>query len=97
MEVVFLLAAEQELQEAYNWVAEYRRGKEGAFLTEVDSRLEHLKRFPLIGRVYRDRYRRLLVPRYPFGIFYVVESNRIVIHSVFDLRRSPEKLRERLP
>jgi hypothetical protein len=52
MEVVFLLAAEQELQEAYNWVAEYRRGKEQAFLTEVDSRLEHLKRFSLIGRVY---------------------------------------------
>jgi hypothetical protein len=51
MEVVFLLAAEQELQEAYNWAAEYRRGKEQAFLTEVDSRLEHLKRFPLIGRV----------------------------------------------
>jgi hypothetical protein len=26
----------------------------------------------------------------------VVESNRIVIHAIFDLRRSPEKLAERL-
>jgi toxin ParE1/3/4 len=97
MEVVFLLAAEQDLQEAYNWVAEHRRGKEHAFLTDVDSRLEDLKRFPLIGQLCRGRYRRLLIPRYPFGIFYVVESNRIVIHSIFDLRRNPEKLRERLP
>jgi len=96
MEVVFLLAAEQDLQEAYNWVAEYRPGKQKPFLSDVNSRLQHLKSFPLIGRLYRGRYRRLLIPRYPFGIFYVVESNRIVIHSIFDLRRSPQRLRERL-
>jgi toxin ParE1/3/4 len=97
MEVVFLLAAERDLQEAYNWVAEHRQGKEQSFLRDVDSRLEHVKTFPLIGRLYRGRYRRLLIPRYPFGIFYVVESNRIVIHSILDLRRSPENIRERLP
>ena len=97
MEIVFLLAAEQDLQEAYDWVTERRPGKEHSFLTDVESRLEHLKSFPLIGRVYRGRYRRLLIPRYPFGIFDVVESDRIVIHSISDLRRSPEKLRERLP
>jgi plasmid stabilization system protein ParE len=96
MEVVFLLAAEQDLQQAYNWVAEHRNGKEQSFLHDVGSRLEQLTRFPLSGRLYRGRYRRLLIPRYPFGIFYVVESNRIVVHSIFDLRRSPEKLSERL-
>ena len=96
MEVVFLLAAEQDLQHAYNWVAEHRHGKEQPFLHDVESRLEQLTRFPLSGRLYRARYRRLLIPRYPFGIFYVVESNRIVVHSIFDLRRSPEKLAERL-
>ena len=58
-------------------------------------RLEHLKKFPLIGRLYRGRYRRLLIPRYPFGIFYVVESNRIVIHAVSDLSQDPKNIRER--
>ena len=78
MEVVLLLSAERDLQEAYNWVKEHRRGKEQFFLHDVELRLEHLKRFPLIGPLYRGRYRRLLIPRYPFGIFYVVESNRIL-------------------
>ena len=40
-------------------------------------------------------YRRLLIPRYPFGIFCVVESNGIFIHAAPDLRQDPEKIRER--
>jgi toxin ParE1/3/4 len=95
MEVVLLLSAERDLQEAYNWVEEHRRGREQFFLQDVELRLEHLQKFPLIGRLYRGRYRRLLIPRYPFGIFYVVESNRIVVHAVPDLRQDPEKIRER--
>src|SRR6266478_3091198 len=91
MEVVFLLSAERDLQEAYNWVEEHRQGREQFFLQDVDLRLEHLKRFPLIGRLYRGRYRRLLIPRYPFGIFYVAESNRIVIHAILDLRQRSRK------
>ena len=82
MEVVLLLSAERDLQEAYNWVEEHRQGREQFFLRDVDLGLEHLKRFPLIGRLYRGRYRRLLIPKYAFGIFYVVESNRIVIHAI---------------
>ena len=97
MEAVFLLSAERDLQEAYNWVEEHRQGREQFFLQDVELRLEYLKRFPLIGRLYRGRYRRLLIPRYPFGIFYVVESNRIVIHAVLDLREDPEKIRQRFP
>ena len=92
MEVVLLLSAERDLQEAYNWVEEHRHGREQYFLQDVDSRLEHLKMFPLIARLYRGRYRRLLIPRYPFGIFYVVESNRIVIHAILDLRQDPEEI-----
>ena len=91
MEVVLLLSTERDLQEAYNWVEEHRPGREQFFLRDVELRLEHLKKFPLIGRLYRGRYRRLLIPRYPFGIFYVVESNRIVVHAFPDLRQDPKR------
>jgi hypothetical protein len=49
MEVVLLLSAERDLQEAYHWVEEHRRGRERFFLQDVELRLEHLKRLPLIG------------------------------------------------
>jgi hypothetical protein len=32
MEVVLLLSAERDLQEAYNWVEEHRRGERAVFL-----------------------------------------------------------------
>jgi plasmid stabilization system protein ParE len=95
MEVVFLLSAERNLQEAYDWAEEHRQGRGDVFLQDLELRLEHLKRFPLLGRVYRGRYRRLLIPKYPFGVFYVAESNRIVIHAILDLRQDPEKIRRR--
>ena len=59
MEVVLLLSAERDLQEAYNWVEEHRRGREQFFLQDVELRLEHLKRFPLMGRLYRAGLMRL--------------------------------------
>jgi hypothetical protein len=55
-----MLFAERDLQEAYNWVEEHRQGRERFFLQDVELRLEHLKRFSLIRRLYRGRYRRLL-------------------------------------
>ncbi len=54
MEVVLLISAERDLQEAYNSVEEHRQGREHNFLQYVDLRLEHLKKFPLIGWLYRD-------------------------------------------
>jgi hypothetical protein len=49
MEVVLLLSAERDLQEAYNWVEEHRRGREQFFLQDVELRLEHLQSFRLSG------------------------------------------------
>jgi hypothetical protein len=96
MEIVFLLGAEQELQEAYDRVTERRPGKEHSFLTDVESRLEHLKSSLLLGGSTEGDIADCLSQGI-HSAFYVVESDRIVIHSISDLRRSPEQLRERLP
>jgi hypothetical protein len=49
MEVVLLLSAERDLQEAYNWVEEHRPGREQFFLQDVELSLEDLRRFRLLG------------------------------------------------
>ena len=49
MEVVLLLSAERDLQEAYNWVEEHRRGREEFFLQDVELGLSISKGFRLLG------------------------------------------------
>ena len=48
MEVVFLLSAERDLQEAYNWVEEHRQGSEQFFLQVFVSRFS-LSAKPLLS------------------------------------------------
>jgi hypothetical protein len=49
-----------------------------------------------IGPLFHGKYCRLLVPRFPYGIFYTVESNRIVVAGVMYLRQNPEAILRRL-
>jgi hypothetical protein len=72
------------------------RGGGEEFIFDVDWILDQLRQFLGSGKVYRERYRRLLIPKYPFGVFYVVETGRIVIHAIMDLRQDPKSIERRL-
>ena len=71
------------------------KGREHYFFQDVDLRLEHVKSFLLLGGYIGADTAVCSSRDTPFGIFYVVESNRIVFHAVSDLRQDPEKIRER--
>ena len=45
--------------------------------------------------MYKD-FRRGLISRFPFGIYYTIERKRIVVFAVLDLRQNPENIRSRL-
>jgi toxin ParE1/3/4 len=96
MEIVLLLAADEDLQAAFEWVGRHREGRGKEFISDVDRALDQVRHFPRSGKVYRGRYRRLLIPKYPFGIFYVVETDRVVIHAIMDLRQDPKSIERRL-
>ena len=72
MEIVVLLAAELDVQTAFNRFEEYREGLGVTFLQELDVAYEYLQRHPRIGRLYAEDRRRFLVPNFPFGIFYSI-------------------------
>lgn len=96
MEIVVLLAAELDIQAAFNRFEEYREGLGVTFLQELELAYQYLQRHPGIGRLYASDRKRFLVPNFPFGIFYTVTGNRIIISAVLDLRQDPERIRERL-
>lgn len=46
---------------------------------------------PKMFRVYYSAYRGCVIRRFPFSIFYTIEDNEIVVHSIFDNRQDPKQ------
>jgi len=55
-----------------------------------------LQRHPRLFPVAIDEFRRALIRRFPFEVFYEPIDDAIVIYSVFHCSQNPEKWRKRL-
>jgi len=89
MDVVFLLAAELDIFRAYRL--------HGASLhAKIDAALRHVQGNPEMAPLFGGRFRRKLVLRSPYAVYYAVEGGRILVHAVIDQRASPEEIRARL-
>ena len=95
-EVVFLRGAESDLQSAFIRYEDKVEGLGREFLLTIDGSLTAVGQFPEMARVYHKTIRRLVVSRFPYGVFYAVEGQRIIVHAVLDLRQDPESIRKRL-
>lgn len=95
LEVVFRRVARRELDEAALWYEERRRGFGIQFVSEIDRAVdlaaENPQRFPVMYRNIRCARAR----RFPYSVFFRVESRRIVVLSVFHARRDPNIWQQR--
>jgi hypothetical protein len=66
------------------------------FIATVQSAYERLPEFPASGAPFGRRLRRLLVPKFPHGLLYRVEPERIYIIAVMHLHCRPGYWRSRL-
>lgn len=94
--VSFSPEADDDIAEAYGWYEQREPGLGEEFLRSVEACLSTLRRHPLLYPVAVDEFRRALVRRFPFEIFYEVTKNEITIYSVFHCSQDPQKWRNRL-
>lgn len=93
--VVFRPEARDELDEAYEWYERRQSGLGEALLTAVRDTLERIQARPeSFALLYRD-IRRGLTRRFPYGIFYRVEPERIVVLAVYHGQRDPKGWQQR--
>ena len=88
--------AEADLEEAKSWYEERRAGLGTDLVVEVRGVIGRLRenpgRFPLY---YRD-FRRVLLRRFPYKVFYAVENDRIIVFRILHTKRNyPPLLPER--
>ena len=96
MNLIFLLGAEVDIQSAYTRHESFQAGRGLVFMRCLDAGLTLLRTQPHIGRPYAGPYRRLLVSRFPYGVSYEAQSERLVIAAVMDLRQSPKAIKRLL-
>ena len=95
-ELVIAPEAQLDVEDAYGWYEERRPGLGEEFLSCVDACLQSICRIPELYPKVFDDYRRTLVRRFPYAVFYEHISGKVYIYSVFHTSRNPEKWRNRL-
>lgn len=97
--VVVLPEAKAESTEAAQWYESARTGQGDAFLDALDAALlqisEHPERYPSWGK--GRPFRRMLLPRFPYLIFYTVRDTCVEVHAVAHTSRRPGYWLNRLP
>ena len=96
-ELILAPEAEQDISEAYDWYEHRRPGLGEEFLSCVDACVQRICRSPELHAKIHDEYRRALVRRFPYVIFYEYGGKTVTIYCVFHTSRNPGKWRERLP
>ena len=91
MKARFTSTAELELKEAMEFYQSAQAGLGADFLAEVQATTQLIESFPLAWTALSPRTRRCRTHRFPYGLFYQVRRDEILIVAVMDLRRDPKR------
>ncbi len=96
-ELVIAPEAEQDIDEAYGWYEGHRSGLGEEFLSCIDACVQRVRRSPEMHARVHEEYRRALVRRFPYAVFYEYAEGTVTVYCIFHTSREPEKWRKRLP
>jgi len=92
--VLYREAARREIVEAARIYERLRPGFGSAFLDEIARVEGHVSNAPGLYQLVELEIRRVTLRRFPYGLFYLGEAEKIVVLACLDLRRDPKAIRE---
>lgn len=92
----FLPIVEEDVINGYFWYEEKAKGLGEEFLRLFYANSNEITSHPLIYRkVYRN-FRRRLMRRFPYAIYFMITGSEIVVFGLFHCARNPAAIREEL-
>ncbi len=88
-------AARRDIASAIKWYDSERPGLGAEFLTDVDTTLRRIRESPLMFPEVVPQTRRALLARFPYGVFFMLGAEDLVVLTVSHLHRNPESWRSR--
>lgn len=81
--------AAREIQEAFDWYEGRSEGLGLEFLRAADACLSGVRRNPSAFQPVYEEVRRALLRKFPYGLFYILRDDTIVVIACFHVSRSP--------
>jgi plasmid stabilization system protein ParE len=86
----FTARASEEVRLAFDWYDVHAPGVGPAFLNTLEAVLAQAAAYPESFPLVRPRIRRALLRRFPYGVFYVVQPDSVLVLAVVHACRDPE-------
>jgi plasmid stabilization system protein ParE len=87
--------AETDIEEAATWYEKQLKGLGNELLDELLSAFETISDNPYIYNIVHRHTRRAMINRFPFGIYYRIEEESIVVVAVMHGSRHPKRWQQR--
>ena len=85
--------AEKDIWESALYYEDQVKGLGREFVFCIDDAMTQIQKTPFIYSKIHKEFRRGLVRKFPYGIFYIAEENCLSVVRVLNLRQSPETIR----
>ena len=90
--------AEDELDAAMAYYEQQRRGLGLELLAEVEQAIARIRKFPAAWPLHEPSgHRKVVLPRFPFALYYLETADMIWINAVAHAKRAPFYWRDRVP
>jgi ParE toxin of type II toxin-antitoxin system, parDE len=87
--VVFRATASTQVVDARAWYDNQRQGLGAEFSRCLESAVNRVARNPLSAPVVHQDVRRVLLKRFPYSVFYMVEGDSLLVLGCMHTRRMP--------
>jgi toxin ParE1/3/4 len=92
MTLKYTARAKDDIDSAFSWYERQRPGLGFEFLDCVEVSIRSIIGFPESYPVTHFCFRRCVIRRFPFSIFFAKEAGAIVVHALFYNRQDPRTL-----
>ena len=94
--LVFKPEVYDDIKIAYDWYDKQRIGLGEDFLLTLEASYAQISRMPKAYHPIYKTVRRKLTRRFPYGIFFVIEEDKIIILAIMHTKRNPSDWNDRV-
>jgi hypothetical protein len=95
-ELIILLEAIKDIDNSAFYYRTQEAGLETSFINEIESAISKIQENPERYSIYRKKYRKFVVMKFPFTIFFKIITNLIIVIAVSHHSRHPDYWKYRI-